>query len=603
MLHLNFVLLIKCYDPYDFKYWFEYHKRRFKYARFFIFDNDSRVDIRSVIPPENYRYFKICGFPDQKKLYADIMNGIYGDLFCEDDAVCFIDDDEFLYLRDPNSDGVDIDLCEVLDKGFRSFDTLVLPHINMSTTELQKDRDTSLPLPYTHCYHRRDSSSTVKCFVKATHAQYDWRIQPGVDEAAHVPFVNGFRCAAVFTAWYDKKAKKTETLFFPMNTSFAEIDYNSNIRLYHYHLKSRWDWDQKIARGSCSSQIPWYSDKVEENCFYGGYEVFDSSMADEFDDLVEFKQRRDGKLHDKIEPFSTNETTARRERWASEHNRRLLDDGTPVDYETVRFAEDKVHEGVRWIHQNAKWVDVFNPKNLVDRINFNKLWDLNPKKITWADKIAVYKELYDLGLENIQIPVIYERYKPSREEIRHAIHLCDRSDMILKCNHGSGFNIRFRAGEEVNYDFLEKKIRNWLDLNYAYVAGYEWHYEPIVPGIIVQPSLFPSDVNPIDWQFWCENGRILAVELQRKVSKVLIEHIALTDVDGEPLKWVVGSKPLQNGLNKSQKEIVRQMVPVVEKIARMFKFVRVDLFWANERIYFCETTFCPSAGVLDFSEE
>ena len=227
---------------------------------------------------------------------------------------------------------------------------------------------------------------------------------------------------------------------------------------------------------------------------------------------------------------------------------------------------------------------------------------MNPKKVLWADKCAVYKELYDLGLANIRIPVMYEKYKPTDDDIREALAMCQKSDCILKCNNGSGYNVRFHAGEHINYDYLTKKIRTWLDINYAYIAGYEWQYEPIVPGIIVQPSLFPNEVKPTDYQFFCEHGKILAVELQRKSSKVIIEHLAFTDENGDPLNWCIGMPPLQNGLNPTQKMIVSEMKPVVKRIANQFDFVRVDLFYVEGRIYFCEATFCPCSGVLDYYE-
>ena len=605
MLQLNFVLLTKCYDPYDFKYWFEYHSKRFPSARFIVFDNDSPVDIRSAVDPEKYRYFRICGFPNQKQLYGDIMNKQYGELFKDGDAVCFIDDDEFLYCHDPNAGEHEIHLEKVLSRGLEQYDTLVLPHINMSEPELPKDRKTYLGMPNTGHYHRSDESATVKCFVRyRSDKKYAWGIQTGVDEAGHVPFVNGERKAAVFTAWFDKEVGCSKGLFFPIgNTSFAQIDYDSNVRLYHYHLKSRWDWDQKIKRGSCAGVIPWYSEKVEENCFWGDYTVKDESMALEFNRLVKIEHPWPGEMcHDDWTPIVENWTTIRRGIIQSRKPRELDELAkVKVDYETIRFSDDKIGEGVRWIHQNCPDVDIYNPKNIVDRINFNKLWDCNPAKILWADKIGVYKELYELGLENTRIPVIYERYKPSRAEIEHAISLCEGSDMILKCNHGSGWNIRFTPQDGVNYDYLIEKIEKWLSLNYAYIAGYEWHYEPIVPGILVQPALFPASVHPTDYQFWCENGEVVAVELQRKISKVIIEHIAWTDTDGNPLDWYIGSKPLQRGLNKSQLQAVKTMLPVVGRIAKQFKFVRVDLFWVNERVYFCEATFCPCSGVLDLT--
>ena len=620
---LHFVLLTKAYDEPDLRYWLQYHHKRFERARFTIIDNDSSVDVKKICDEVlgKYNYIRKNGFPAQKKLYGDLLNGAYGKIFHENEAVAFFDDDEYFYLRDPNDADNELDYEKVLDKCFgvheldydmyphpfckTEYDTLVIPQINISTNKVLIDRNPSCPLAITHTEIRNDDASTVKCIVRYSELdEYEWKYQPGIDEAAHVPFVNGKRNAALFTAWIDKKGKdhSISTLTFPIgNTSFAKIDYRSNVRLYHYHIKSKWDWDQKIKRGSCASQIPWYSNKLEENCFYGGYDFFDFDMHEEFLRYCEWKHEDYGKdqFHPTYSPIKENDTTIREEQFK-------LDKEHKIGYEDFRFAKkfvDKVELGIRWLKENAPDVDPFDmheDSNLANRIAFGKLYDMNPKKVLWADKCAVYKELYDLGLEDIRIPLLYEKYKPSDDDIREALELCRVNDCILKCNHGSGYNIRFNAIEGINYDFLTEKIRGWLDTNYAYIAGYEWHYEPIVPGILVQPSLFPKEVVPTDYQFYCEDGNILAVEIQQKINKSEIKHIAFTDIDGNDLDWCLGSWPLQRGLNADQKEAVKAMKLVVERIASLFRFVRVDLFWINKRIYFCETTFCPSSGVLDY---
>lgn len=613
-MNLNFVLLTKCYDKYDLKYWLEYHHNRFRDSRFTIVDNESIVDVKricdDILGSKKYRYIRINGFPDQKKLYGDLMNDQYGHIFWENEAVAFFDDDEFFYLHDPNADDKDFDYVEVLENAFEyekdyegwswtKYDCLCIPHLNMSSETLLDDRNTSASLPMILDKRRDDRVSTVKPIVRYSSSnEYEWKIQPGVDEAGHVPFVNGKRNAAVFTAWYDKKKAQVVAQTWPLdNTSFAEVDYSSNVRLYHYHLKSKWDWDQKIKRGSCSSKIPWYSEKIEENCFYGHYDYVDQDMKSQFSAYV--KPELQESMHETWSAVEENDTTRRATEFKEEsksHHR--------IGYEDFRFAtgfEDKRTLGRRWLLENAPHLHVEDPENLADLIAHGKLYDMNPKKVLWADKCAVYKELYDLGLESIRIPVLYEKYKPTDLDIREAIDCYGaRNDCILKCNHGSGYNIRFNALEGVNTDFLVKKIRTWLDTNYAYIAGYEWHYEPIVPAILVQPSLTSRDVVPLDYQFYCCDGEIVAIDIQRKLSKVLIEHLAFTDADGKDLDWCLGSWPLQHGLGRDQMEAVEAMKPVVKRISSLFKFVRVDLFWINKRIYFCETTFCPSSGVLDY---
>ena len=602
-MRLNFVLLIKAYDKYDFKYWFEYHHHRFPNAKFVVIDNDSKIDIRMTVDPNLYTYIRICGFPNQRKLYSDIMNGVYGKLFETGDAVAFIDDDEFLYYRDKNDLGEYCTLEDLIEKGFKDYECLVIPHLNMSSKVFLQDRDTSASVPNVLTYRRNDAGATVKCIVMYDQGRhYEWRDPDSEDKVGHVPYIDGKRRSAVFTGWFDHRTGCPFCQTFDLeNGCFAAIDFNSNVRLYHYHLRSYWDWQEKVNRGSCANIKPWYSANVEENYFWGGYDIEDNSMRDEFNRYVKIEPRSDGKLHDEWKAIEENDTTRQMDKWIESED----PPDHKIDYEDLRFQTNfqrKIQTGVRWIHENAPQINIEEPKNLADRINRYKLYDMNPKKVLWADKCAVYKELYDLGLANIRIPVMYEKYKPTDDDIREALAMCQKSDCILKCNNGSGYNVRFHAGEQINYDYLTKKIRTWLDINYAYIAGYEWQYEPIVPGIIVQPSLFPNEVKPTDYQFFCEHGKILAVELQRKSSKVIIEHLAFTDENGDPLNWCIGISPIQNGLNPTQKKIVSEMKPVVSRIANLFDFVRVDLFYVNGQIYFCEATFCPCSGVLDYWE-
>jgi hypothetical protein len=60
--------------------------------------------------------------------------------------------------------------------------------------------------------------------------------------------------------------------------------------------------------------------------------------------------------------------------------------------------------------------------------------------------------------------------------------------------------------------------------------------------------------------------------------------------------------PLQRGLSVEQRNAMMHMLPAVNKIAKLFKFVRVDMLWTGHRGYFAEATFCPCSGVLNYSE-
>ena len=141
-------------------------------------------------------------------------------------------------------------------------------------------------------------------------------------------------------------------------------------------------------------------------------------------------------------------------------------------------------------------------------------------------------------------------------------------------------------------------MNNWLQTNYAYISGLEMQYKWIKPGYIIQPVMV---YKPLDWSFWCENGEIEGVGLTRKCGKNFEEYIAFVDKEGNQNDWFIGGDCDLTNLNSKQKEILKQMIPYVEKIAKQFKFVRCDMYYMNGKVYFGEATFTPCSGILDIT--
>lgn len=271
------------------------------------------------------------------------------------------------------------------------------------------------------------------------------------------------------------------------------------------------------------------------------------------------------------------------------------------EYNNFRFSPNKIELGIKWIKERMPALNWDNPQNISDRIAHYKYEDMNPLKVSWSDKIAVYDKLYDLGLEDLHIPMLNDDilYKPSDKQIDYALDIASKNDCIIKCNHGSGWNLAFHKNDVINREYVKMKLKHWLELNYAYISGYEWQYEPIVPGLLIQPLVMDK---PIDWQFYCENGEIVCIDLQKKHAKSYVEHLAATDENGKMLPWFTGHKPVMDNLPTSYMTIVERMKPYVKEIAKQFKFVRVDLFWTGEFVKFCEATFTPCSGILDYVE-
>ena len=261
------------------------------------------------------------------------------------------------------------------------------------------------------------------------------------------------------------------------------------------------------------------------------------------------------------------------------------------DYNNCRFAEDKTQYAIDWVKKNLPNVNLENPQTLVDRINWCKIYDKDPRKVNWADKITARYCVEDLGLGDINIPVIFH----SRSYLsRYEYDNLPDGKYIIKCNHGSGWNMKFEKKPGFDPTYMLGKIKEWYNLNYAYISGYEWQYENIVKGILIQPDYGQLK----DWDFWCENGEIKYVQTVRKINTTLEDYLSFTDANGDKPDIYIGVKPLRFNLLESEKETLEKMKPIVNKLASGFKFVRVDLYSINGQVKFGETTFSPCSGRL-----
>lgn len=263
-----------------------------------------------------------------------------------------------------------------------------------------------------------------------------------------------------------------------------------------------------------------------------------------------------------------------------------------TEYNNCRFAQDKTQFSIDWIKNKLPNVNLENPQNLIDRINWCKIYDKDDRKPLWADKIIAHQELSLSSLKDIVISPAYI-FINTEFTLDMFNHLPD-GKWFFRCNHGSGWNIRFEKKKGNDPTYLISKLNEWLSLNYAYIGGYEWQYENINRGIIVQPDLGQL----LDWQFWCENSEIKYIQLSRKLGKNLEEFICFTDSSCENTDMYIGIKPMRFKLLSKEKETYKKMKPIVEQLASDYKFVRVDLYSINGQVKFSELTFSPCSGNL-----
>lgn len=166
---------------------------------------------------------------------------------------------------------------------------------------------------------------------------------------------------------------------------------------------------------------------------------------------------------------------------------------------------------------------------------------------------------------------------------------------VLKTNHDSGGVIICRDKNALDIKKTKKLLKNHMKTNYFY-SNREWPYKNIKPKIICEKFMedeLETELN--DYKFFCFNGYVdcVMVCLERSSGK---PKFYFFDKDWKFLKLNQASKKLMDNFSIPKPSCIDEMFRISSELSRGFKFIRVDLYCCNNKIYFGELTFFPESG-------
>lgn len=249
-------------------------------------------------------------------------------------------------------------------------------------------------------------------------------------------------------------------------------------------------------------------------------------------------------------------------------------------------------------------LDLKHPKSLADKVSYIELHEQTPLASKCTDKLAVREYVSSKGLENILVPLVgnKEGYNCIDD-----IKFDDFPDsFVLKATHGCKMNFLVPDKSKLDYKKCNKEMKRWLKTTYG---GYsmEPHYKTIPHRIYAEKYL--GDMSQmIDYKIHCLNGKaeFFNIMSERKANgdKAMQMTVDCYDMDWNPIHEVCGIGSEVPGKNNIPKpSLLKEMKEIAEKLAEDFKFVRVDLYQIEDKIYFGELTFSPAGCVFAFMTE
>ncbi len=242
-----------------------------------------------------------------------------------------------------------------------------------------------------------------------------------------------------------------------------------------------------------------------------------------------------------------------------------------------------------WFSKKKKTLNLDNPKTFNEKIQWLKLYDSTPIKSYLTDKYLVRKWVKDKIGEEYLIPLlgVYDKFDDINFENLP-------NEFVIKCNHGSGFNIIVKDKIHLNLTEVKSKVDGWMEVNYAFRVGLELQYRDIQPKIIIEKYMDDGTGDLRDYKIHCFNGSPKFIWLD---SDRHTEHKRnLYDLKWNQLSYKVNPGYLTFPSPKKPK-LLERLIELSSILSEGFAYARIDLYIIYDQIFFGEITFTSSSGV------
>ena len=234
-------------------------------------------------------------------------------------------------------------------------------------------------------------------------------------------------------------------------------------------------------------------------------------------------------------------------------------------------------------------INLDNPQTIQDKLCWLNIYDTNPLKVKCADKIKIHDYCKDILGEDICVPIIKVYNNVSEinwDELPN--------QFVMKCNHGSGMNIICTDKSKLNKVDAINKLNRWMKDDFAFRNGFEAHYHDITPKIYVETILGNGDI--MDYKFWCFNGepKLWTINNGNGHGDIMYYYM-----DGSKCNLYC----VKDNESYKKPRHFQEMVNYANLLSNRFKFVRVDFYEVDDRVFLGELTFTPGAMAFKYKND
>ena len=260
----------------------------------------------------------------------------------------------------------------------------------------------------------------------------------------------------------------------------------------------------------------------------------------------------------------------------------------------LRFIPDKPYLKFVYYLKTGKRLNLKHPVGFNEKLNWLKLYDQHPEYTKLVDKYEVREVIKEKLGDGYMFPLlgVWDSY----EQIDFS-KLPDQ--FVLKCTHDSGSVKIVKDKEGINHKEFNEFFSSRLRIN-SFTLGREYPYRNVKPRIIAE-ELMEAKGGINDYKFFCFDGKptIMFVATERASGDTKFDFY---DMGFKHLDIVnIHPQSIVGGIKKP--ECFEEMKMIAEKCSQGMKFVRIDLYEIDGKVYFGEYTFYHGGGFWLFKPD
>ena len=235
-------------------------------------------------------------------------------------------------------------------------------------------------------------------------------------------------------------------------------------------------------------------------------------------------------------------------------------------------------------------LNLASPRTFSEKIQWIKIFGNLKRFSKYVDKYEVRQYVKEKVGEQYLIPLIGVYDKVDQIKVDSL-----PDSFALKPTHASGWNLIVNDKTKFNWDNKKNQVRNWLNSSYFRKTG-ESNYRDIKPRVVIEELIKDPTGDLKDYKIFCFHGEPKFIQVDGDRFKDLKRDIYDLNWDKLPVQHYY---PNFNEL-VTKPSCLNELLTIAKKLSAEFAFVRVDLYYTNDKIFFGELTFTPENGLKPF---